>query len=356
MHHWRKSALTSLSTILAGAAVAAAMAPARAADISGAGSTFAYPIYAAWGAAYQKETGVALNYQPIGSSDGITKLQNKEVIFAASDMPLNLVDLDMDGFVQFPTLTAGVVPVVNIDGLKPGELVLDGATLARIFLGEIKAWNDPAIRKLNPNAKLPSQAIGVVYRSDGSGTTFLFTDYLGKISPMWRSRVGSTTAVEWPIGAGAAGNEGVASRVAGTKGAIGYVEYAYARQNRLTYSKLVNRDGKTVSPSLASFAAAANNANWEGAPGFGVLLTDEPGAATWPVTGATFILMHKQPNDAAAAAAALKFFDWAYTKGGKMAEELDYVPMPAGVVAAVHRLWAGQIKDATGKAIYTPPK
>jgi len=215
MHHWRKSALTSLSTILAGAAVAAAMAPARAADISGAGSTFAYPIYAAWGAAYQKETGVALNYQPIGSSDGITKLQNKEVIFAASDMPLNLVDLDMDGFVQFPTLTAGVVPVVNIDGLKPGELVLDGATLARIFLGEIKAWNDPAIRKLNPSVKLPSRSIAVVYRRDGSGTTFVFTDYLNKVSDKWKTAVGSTTAVEWPAGTGVKGNEGAAASVGG---------------------------------------------------------------------------------------------------------------------------------------------
>ena len=232
MHHWRKSALTSLSTILAGAAVAAAMAPARAADISGAGSTFAYPIYAAWGAAYQKETGVALNYQPIGSSDGITKLQNKEVIFAASDMPLNLVDLDMDGFVQFPTLTAGVVPVVNVDGVKPGELVLDGATLARIFLGEIKAWNDPAIRKLNPSVKLPSRPIAVVYRADGSGTTYVFTDYLNKVSERWKTTVGSTTAVEWPVGTGVKGNEGVAASVGGLKGAIGYVEHAYAKIGR----------------------------------------------------------------------------------------------------------------------------
>jgi phosphate transport system substrate-binding protein len=339
-----------------GMAAAVMIAPAQAADISGAGATFPYPIYAKWAEASKKETGVGVSYRPIGSADGIRQIQAKEVTFAATDMPLPAGDLESAALVQFPMLTAGVVPVVNIEGVKPGDLVLDGATLARIFLGEVRAWNDPAIRKLNPNAKLPSQAIGVVYRSDGSGTTFLFTDYLGKMSPMWRSRVGSTTAVEWPIGTGAAGNEGVASRVAGTKGSIGYVEHAYARQNRLTYSKLVNRDGKTVSPSLASFAAAANNANWEGAPGFGVLLTDEPGAATWPVTGATFILMHKQPNDAAAAAAALRFFDWAYAKGGKMAEELDYVPMPGSVVAAVHRLWAAQIKDATGKAIYTLPR
>jgi phosphate transport system substrate-binding protein len=339
-----------------GMAAAVMIAPAAAADISGAGATFPYPIYAKWAEASRKETGVGVSYQPIGSADGIRQVQSREVTFAATDMPLPAGDLESAALVQFPMLTAGVVAVVNIDGVKPGDLVLDGATLARIFLGEVRAWNDPAIRKLNPNVKLPSQAISVVYRSDGSGTTFLFTDYLGKISPMWRSRVGSTTAVEWPIGAGAAGNEGVASRVAGTKGSIGYVEYAYARQNRLTYSKLVNRDGKTVAPSLASFAAAANNANWEGAPGFGVLLTNESGAATWPVTGATFILMPKQPNDVAAAAAALRFFDWAYAKGGKMAEELDYVPMPAGVVAAVHRLWASQIKDPTGKAIYTPPK
>ena len=259
MHHWRKSALTSLSTILAGAAVAAAMAPARAADISGAGSTFAYPIYAAWGAAYQKETGVALNYQPIGSSDGITKLQNKEVIFAASDMPLNLVDLDMDGFVQFPTLTAGVVPVVNIDG----------ATLARIFLGEIKAWDDPAIRKLNPSVKLPSRPIAVVYRADGSGTTFVFTDYLNKVSLKWKTTVGSTTAVEWPVGTGVKGNEGVAASVGGLKGAIGYVEHAYAKQNKLTYARLMNKAGKAVAPSIESFSAAAANANWEGTSGFG---------------------------------------------------------------------------------------
>jgi phosphate transport system substrate-binding protein len=356
MHHWRKSALTSLSTILAGAAVAAAMAPSRAADISGAGSTFAYPIYSAWGAAYEKETGVVLNYQPIGSSDGITKLQNKEVIFAASDMPLNLVDLDMDGFVQFPTLTAGVVPVVNIDGLKPGELVLDGATLARIFLGEIKAWNDPAIRKLNPSVKLPSRSIAVVYRADGSGTTFVFTDYLNKVSDKWKTAVGSTTAVEWPVGTGVKGNEGVAASVGGLKGAIGYVEYAYAKQNKLTYARLMNKAGKAVAPSIESFSAAAANANWEGTSGFGVILTNEPGAASWPIAGATFILMHKQPSDPAAAAEALKFFHWAYAKGGTLAQELDYVPMPANVIAAVERLWAGQMQNAQGRPLFVPPK
>jgi phosphate transport system substrate-binding protein len=248
------------------------------------------------------------------------------------------------------------VAVVNIDGVKPGELTLDGATLARILLGEVRSWNEPAIRKLNPNAKLPSQPIAVVSRSDGSGTTFVFTDYLSKVSPLWRSKVGSSTAVEWPLGIRAAGNEGVARSVARVKGSIGYVEYAYARQNRLTYTKLMNRDGKVVAPSVASFAAAAGNASWEGTPGFGVVLTNEAGAATWPIAGATFILMHRQPNDPAAAAQALKFFDWAYSKGGKMAEELDYVPMPDSVVAAVRRLWAAQIKDATGKPIYIPSR
>jgi phosphate transport system substrate-binding protein len=331
------------------------MAPA-AADISGAGATFPYPIYAKWAETYSKETGIAVNYQPIGSSDGIGQVRSKVVTFAATDMPLGIGELDTGDLVQFPTLTAGVVAVVNIDGVRPGDLTLDGATLARIFLGEVKAWNDPAIRKLNPNAKLPSQAIGVVYRSDGSGTTFLFTDYLSKMNPLWRSKVGSSTAVEWPLGVGAAGNDGVASSVARMKGSIGYVEYAYARQNKLTYTKLVNRDGKTVSPGIASFAAAASNANWERTPGFGVILTDEAGAATWPIAGATFILMHKQPNDPAAAGQALKFFDWAYAEGGKMAEELDYVPMPGSVVAAVRRLWAAQIKDPIGKPIYMPSR
>ena len=342
--------------VAAGIVAAAATAPAIAADIAGAGSTFAYPIYSKWAEAYKKETGVGVNYQAVGSGDGITRIQNKEVTFAASDMPLSVVDLDTDGLLQFPTLTAGVEPVVNIDGVKPGDLVLDGSTLARIFLGEIKSWNDAAIRKLNPNAKLPSQAIAVVYRSDGSGTTFVFTDYLGKVSQNWRSKVGSTTAVEWPTGTGVKGNEGVAGGVARIKGAIGYVEYAYARQNKLTYARLMNKAGKAVAPAIESFSAAAAKANWEETPGFGVIITNAPGSASWPIAGATFILIHKQPSDPAAAGAALKFFSWAYAKGGKMAEELDYVPMPGNVVSAVQRLWAAQIKDASGKPLFVPPK
>jgi phosphate transport system substrate-binding protein len=342
--------------VAAGVVAAAATAPAMAADISGAGSTFAYPIYSKWAEAYKKETGIGVNYQSIGSGDGISQIQNKEVTFAGSDMPLSVVDLDTDGLLQFPMLTAGVVPVVNLDGIKPGDLVLDGSTLARIFLGEIKSWNDAAIHKLNPSAKLPSQAIAVVHRSDGSGTTFVFTDYLGKVSRDWRSKVGSITAVDWPVGIGARGNEGVAGSVAQIKGAIGYVEYAYAKQNKLTYARLLNRAGKAVVPTIESFSAAAANANWAGAPGFGVILTNEPGAASWPIAGATFILIHKQPGDPAAAGAALKFFNWAYAKGGKMAEELDYVPMPGNVVSAVQRLWAAQIKDASGKPLFVLPK
>jgi len=342
--------------VAAGVVAAAATAPAVAADISGAGSTFAYPIYSRWAEAYKKETGIGVNYQAIGSSDGITQIQNKEVTFAASDMPLSVVGLDTDGLLQFPTLTAGVVPVVNIDGVKPGDLVLDGPTLAKIFLGEIKSWNDAALRKLNPSVKLPSQAIRVVYRSDGSGTTFVFTNYLGKVSADWRSKVGSTTAVEWPVGIGASGNEGAARGVAGMKGAIGYVEYAYVKQNKLTYARLMNKGGKAVAPTIESFSAAATRANWEGAPGFGVILTNEAGAASWPIAGATFILIHKQPGDPAAAGAALKFFNWAYAKGGHMAQELDYAPMPANVVSAVQRLWAAQIKDASGKPLFVLPK
>jgi phosphate transport system substrate-binding protein len=246
----------------------------------------------------------------------------------------------------------GVVPVINVEGVKSGDLTLDGPILARIFLGEVKTWNDPAIQKLNAGVKLPSQPIVVVHRSDGSGTTFLFTDYVSKVSAEWKSKVGANTAVEWPVGIGAKGNEGVANNVGQTKGSIGYVEYAYAKQNKLNFAKMVNKDGETVAPTAESFMAAAASANWEGTPGFGVVLTNEAGAASWPVAGATFILMHKQPQDPTAAGEALKFFNWAYAKGGKMAEDLDYVPMPAPVVSAVQKVWSSQVKDASGKALF----
>jgi len=318
--------------------------PAAALDISGAGATFPYPIYAKWADAYKKETGNGLNYQSIGSGGGIKQIQAKTVTFGASDMPLQKAELDKSGLIQFPTVIGGNVPVANLDGVKSGDLKLDGATLANIFLGKIKTWNDPAIVKLNPNAKLPNQAIVVVHRSDGSGTTFIWTDYLSKVSPEWKEKVGANTAVEWPTGIGAKGNEGVANNVSQTKGSIGYVEYAYAKQNNMTTMNMVNKAGKTVSPSAAAFQAAAASADWNGTPGFAVILTDEPGAASWPIAGATFILIHKDPQDKAAASEALKFFAWAYDKGDKMASDLDYVPMPDSVVASIKNVWSSDIK------------
>ena len=342
-----------LHALIAAGFLAAAVVPAGAADISGAGATFPYPIYAKWADAYKKATGVGMNYQSIGSGGGIKQIQARTVTFGATDAPLKGPELDKSALVQFPMVMGGIVPVVNIDGVKPGELVLDGPTLARIFLGEARSWDDAAIKKLNPNVKLPAQAIAVVHRSDGSGTTFNFTDYLGKSSANWQTKVGSETAVEWPAGIGAKGNEGVASIVAQTKGSIGYVEYAYAKQNKLNFTRMINKDGKTVAPTIDAFQAAAANADWNSTPGYGVILSDQPGAASWPMTAATFILIPKQPKDPAAADEALKFFAWAYAKGAKMAEDLDYVPMPAAVVAAVEQMWASQIKGPGAKPIFT---
>jgi phosphate transport system substrate-binding protein len=340
-------------TILAVGAVAAAIAyPALAIDISGAGATFPYPVYAKWADAYKKETGNGMNYQSIGSGGGIKQITSKTVTFGASDMPLKPEELSKSGLIQFPTVIGGDIPVVNLQDIKSGDLRLDGPTLAKIFLGEIKTWNDPAIQKLNPSAKLPAQAVVVVHRSDGSGTTFIWTDYLSKVSADWKSKVGANTSVEWPVGIGAKGNEGVANNVANTKGSIGYVEYAYAKQNNLTTVSMINKDGKTVSPNAKSFQAAAASADWEKAEGFYVVLTDEPGPESWPIAGATFILIHKQPQDPAAAAEALKFFSWAYTKGDKMAEDLDYVPMPDNVVRAIQKVWAAEVKDAGGKPLF----
>jgi phosphate transport system substrate-binding protein len=340
-----------LQTLTAvGLLAAVTAAPAAALDISGAGATFPYPIYAKWADSYKKEANVGMNYQSIGSGGGIKQIEAKTVTFGATDAPLKGEELDKNGLVQFPMVMGGIVPAVNLDGIKAG--VLDGATLAKIFLGQVKTWDDPAIAKLNPNVKLPKQAIAVVHRSDGSGTTFNFTDYLSKVSPDWKSKVGSDTAVEWPVGIGAKGNEGVSANIAQTKGAIGYVEYAYAKQNNLVFTKMLNKDGKTVSPVLQAFQAAAANADWNSVPGYGVILSNQPGAESWPMTAATFILIHKRPPDPAAAAEALKFFDWAYSKGAKMAEELDYVPMPESVVASVRKVWTDQIKEASGKPLY----
>ena len=340
--------------LVAGGVIAAAaiIYPAVAIDISGAGATFPYPIYAKWADDYKKETNNVLNYQSMGSGGGIKQIGAKTVTFGATDMPLKAEQLEKGGLVQFPTVMGGVVPVINVEGIKPGDIVLDGATLGDIFLGKIKSWDDAAIKKLNASAKLPAQPIVVVHRSDGSGTTFLFTDYLSKVNAEWKSKVGANTAVEWPVGIGAKGNEGVANNVGQTKGSIGYVEYAYAKQNKLSNTKLVNREGKSVAPTAESFMAAAANADWEGTPGFGVVLTNEPGADSWPLAGATFILMHKQPQDAVASREALKFFDWAYSKGDKMAQDLDYVPMPDKVVGAIKKSWMAQIKDKDGKPLF----
>ncbi len=338
--------MKSLRTSLAAAVIAAAaFTPALAADISGAGATFPYPIYAKWADAYKKETGNGLNYQSIGSGAGIKQIQAKTVTFGATDAPLKAEQLEKDGLAQWPMVMGAIVLVVNLEGVKPGELVLSGETLGDIYLGKIKQWDDAAIKKLNPSVKLPSTAITVVRRSDGSGTTFNFTDYLAKANAEWKAKVGSGTAVEWPVGVGAKGNEGVAGNVSQTKNSIGYVEYAYAKQNKLTYTAMTNKAGKTVQPTLAAFQAAAANADWEKSPGYYVILTDQPGDNSWPLTAATFILMHKQPVDKAAAAEAIKFFKWSFEKGDKMAEELDYIPMPDSVVKMIEKTWNAEIKS-----------
>jgi len=345
--------MRSLNIFVAAGALAAAAFPAAALDISGAGATFPFPIYVKWVGAYKKETGIGLDYQAIGSDGGVKQIRAETVTFATTDAPLTGADLDKSGLVQFPIVMGGIVPVVNLDGVSQGTLVIDGPTLARIFLGQVKAWDDEAIAALNPGVKLPNQAISVVHRSDGSGTTFNFTDYLSKVSPAWKALVGSATAVRWPVGTGARGNEGVGRNVAQNKGSIGYVEYAYARLSKLNFTQMVNKDGKTVAPTFEAFQEAASNADWNSVSGFGVILSDQPGARSWPMTAATFIVMHREPRDQAAAGEALKFFDWAYTKGSKMAEDIDFSPMPAPVVSAIENTWALSIKDSTGKPLFT---
>lgn len=339
-------------TFLVAGIVAAATVSAKAADISGAGATFPYPIYAKWADAYKKETGIGLNYQSIGSGGGIKQIYARTVTFGASDAPLKGPDLEKHGLAQFPMVMGGIVPVINIPGIKPGDVVLDGPTLAKVFLGEIKSWDDPAIVKLNPSVKLPKMAIAIVHRSDGSGTTFNFAYYLAEVSPTWKSKVGVNTSVQWPVGIGAKGNEGVANNVANTRGAIGYVEYAYALQNKLTYTKLINKNGKSVAPTSDAFQAAAANANWKSQPGYGVLLANQPGDQSWPITAPTWILIYKAPKDVNSVREALKFFAWAYRNGGKMADELHYVPMPKNVVNDIQTMWATDIKDANGKPIF----
>jgi len=324
---------------------------AYAQDITGAGASFPAPLYGKWADVYKTKTGVALNYQSIGSGGGIKQIEAKTVTFGATDSPLKPEDLTKNGLAQFPTVIGGVVAVVNLEGIKANELTLDGETLAKIYLGKIKTWNDPAIVKLNPSVKLPGMAIATVHRADGSGTNFIFTDYLSKVSPDFKSDVGASTSVEWPAGVGQKGNEGVSAQVKQTQGAIGYVEYYYAEQNKLTYTKLVNSAGKTVAPEPSSFQAAAADVKWESAPGMYVILTNQQGDNTWPISGATFILMQKNPTDAKASAEALKFFDWAYTSGDRIAKDLYYVPLPDGVKQIVREVWKKDIM-ASGQPVY----
>jgi phosphate transport system substrate-binding protein len=331
------------------------IAAAQAADISGAGATFPYPVYAKWAEAYRQKTGVRLNYQSIGSGGGIKQIKAGTVTFGASDQPLEKEELDEAGLVQWPMIIGGAVPAVNVKGVKPGELVLDGPTLAAIYMGEITTWNDAKIKALNPKLDLPSTAIAPVYRSDGSGTNFLFTTYLSSVSPEFQDQVGADTSVQWPAGIGAKGNEGVANMVRQIQGAIGYVEYAYVKQNNMRYAKLENKDGQVVGPESGTFQAAAASADWAKAPGFHQVLVNEPGAKSWPITGASFILMRKQPRDPAAGKEALSFFSWAYRDGGKLAEQLDYVPMPESVVGLVEDMWKKEIKDGSGQPLWAGP-
>jgi phosphate transport system substrate-binding protein len=328
------------SRIFAAVAAFCIAGAASAAAISGAGATFPYPVYAKWADAYRKATGNSVNYQSIGSGGGIKQVQQKTVAFGATDAPLPVAELNRWGLVQFPTVIGGVVPVVNLRGIAPGQLVLDGPTLANIFLGKITKWNDPGIKRLNPALNLPAAFIAPVQRSDGSGTTFIFTNYLGKVSKDWADQVGAANAVQWPVGIGAKGNEGVAGNVARTAGSIGYVEFAYAKQNRLTHTALLNRDGKAVQPSLASFAAAASGAVWDPAQGFATILTNQAGAQAWPIAGATFVLVHKNPPKPADTMTALGFFQWAYRNGDAAASGLDYVPLPDAVTQRVEASWS----------------
>ena len=318
-------------------------------DVTGAGASFPAPIYAKWADAYHKATGARINYQSVGSGAGIKQIKARTVDFGASDMPLSDEELAKDGLLQFPTVIGGVVPVVNIQGIEPGQLRMTGAVLGDIYLGKITKWNDPALKALNPGVALPDAAIAPVRRADGSGTSFLFTNYLSKTNPQWKAKVGEGTSVNWPTGAGGKGNEGVSAFVQRLPNSIGYVEYAYAKQNKMRYVLLQNKDGNFTKPDDDAFKAAAAGADWSRS--FYQVLTDQPGKASWPISGATFILMHKQQDKPANAANALKFFDWSFANGDKAAEELDYVPIPASVEELVRRQWADGIKDAGGKAI-----
>lgn len=312
--------------------------------IQGAGATFPYPVYSQWAYQYQQFAGDQLNYQSIGSGGGIAQIKAKTVDFGASDAPLEAAELDADGLVQFPMIVGGVVPIVNVPGVKQGQLKLTPTALADIYLGKIAKWNDPALVALNPGVTLPDQAITTVYRSDGSGTTWVFTNYLQKVSTPWKEKVGFGKAVSWPAGVGGKGNEGVSAYVQKIVGSIGYVEYAYALQNKLAYTQLQNKAGQFVSPTIETFQAAAANADWKNTKGYAVVLTDQPGEASWPITGASFILIHKDQPDLLKAQAMLKFFNWCLNHGADMAEKLHYVPLPSNVVAQIQGTWTTDVK------------
>jgi phosphate transport system substrate-binding protein len=338
-------------TAIAAAMTLAGAGAAQAADISGAGATFPAPVYAKWAEAYQAQTGNRLNYQAIGSGGGIKQINASTVDFGASDKPLKPDDLAAGGLLMFPTVIGGVVPVMNLPGIKAGEIKLNGAQLADIYRGVIKRWDDPLLAKTNPGVKLPAMPITVVHRSDGSGTTFVFTTYLSMKAAHWASEVGANDSVKWPVGLGGKGNDGVAAYVKQTQGAIGYVEYAYAKQNSMTYALMQNKAGKFVTPDANNFKAAAANANWKAAPGFYLLLLDQPGADAWPITAATFILVHTKQEDAAKGRNVLAFFDWCYKNGDAAAAQLDYVPLPAAVKDLVRASWK-KVAGPDGKPVY----
>jgi phosphate transport system substrate-binding protein len=344
--------IRAFKQVSAGAALCAAAFAAQAVNVTGAGASFPYPVYAKWASDYKAATGNAINYQSIGSGGGQQQIKAKTVDFGASDDPLSGAELDKNGLLQFPAVIGGTVAVVNIDGIAPGQLRLTGALLANIYLGKIKKWNDAAIAASNPGVNLPASDIVVVYRSDGSGTTFGWTNYLSKVSPEWKSAVGEGKSVKWPVGQGGKGNEGVAAYVGQLKNSVGYVEYAYAKQNKLAWTQLQNAAGKFVQPEQKAFAAAAANANWKSAPGMGVVLTNESGEASWPVTAATFILVHKVQAKPGQGKAVLEFFDWAWKNGAQSAAALDYVPLPGEVTGQIRALWKSEIKDAAGKAVW----
>jgi len=341
-----------MASMIVGASAAMAFTTAAAADMTGAGATFPYPIYAKWAESYKAATGNGLNYASVGSGAGIKQIKAKTVDFGASDKPLKAEELDEAGLMQFPAIMGGVVTIVNLDGITPGQMKLTGQVVGDIFLGKITKWNDPAIAALNPGVKLPAEEITVVHRADSSGTSFLFTDFLSKTNAEFKTKVGADAAVKWPTGVGGKGNEGVAANVQRIKGAIGYVEWAYAKKNKMSHTQLKNKDGVFLQPDDENFKAAAANAEWTKTPGFGVVLTDQPGKASWPITGVSYILMHKQQADAAKGKEVIKFFDWAFANGDKSAIELDFVPMPDTVVKQVQASWKQNLKDASGKSLY----